>query len=56
MTMLSLLTLAMMLVVLPLLAARDAQPMRGLKKTVVWVAAFNLFFVFFLRVVIPRLG
>jgi hypothetical protein len=51
-----LLSLPLGLVVFPLLAARDPHPLRGFKKALVWVLTFNLFFVFLLRVVIPRLG
>lgn len=51
-----LLSVALGLVVFPILASRDPHPQRGLKKAVLWVLSFNLFFVFFLRVVIPRLG
>lgn len=56
MTKLVLLSVALGLVVFPLLAARDPHPWRGLKKALAWVVAFNLFFVFMLRVVVPRLG
>lgn len=56
MSKLALLSVALALVILPLLAARDPNPWRGMKKALVWVLAFNLFFVFFLRVVVPRLG
>jgi hypothetical protein len=51
-----LLSVALMLVVLPLVAARDPHPLRGLKKSLVWVIGFNAFFLFILRVVYPRLG
>jgi hypothetical protein len=50
------LSLALVLVVFPLIASTDRLPRRGMKKTLAWVVAFNLFFVFLLRVVIPRLG
>ena len=55
MTKLFLLTLVLMSVIFPMIAARDPLPARGMKKALVWVLAFNLFFVFLLRVVIPRL-
>lgn len=56
MTKLALLSIALATVILPLVAATDPNPWRGVKKALVWVLAFNLFFVFFLRVVVPRLG
>ncbi len=56
MSKLALLSIALATVVLPLVAARDPNPRRALKKALVWVLSFNLFFVFFLRVVVPRLG
>ena len=56
MTKLALLSIALATVVLPLMAARDAHPWRGLKKALVWVVVFNIFFLFFLRFVVPRLG
>ena len=56
MTKLALLSIALALVILPLVAARDPHPWRGMKKALVWVVAFNAFFVFFLRFVVPRLG
>lgn len=51
-----LLILALALVIFPIVASRDRQPRRGLKKALFWVLSFNLFFVFFLRVIVPRLG
>lgn len=56
MSKLLLLSVALVLVAFPLLAARDPHPVRGMKKALAWVISFNLFFVFLLRVVIPRLG
>lgn len=44
------------LIGLPLWAANDSHPRRGLKKALIWVVIFNLFYVFLLRVVVPRLG
>jgi hypothetical protein len=41
---------------LPLWASRDPHPMRGLRKAVLAVLLFDLFYVFILRVVVPRLG
>jgi formate-dependent nitrite reductase membrane component NrfD len=43
-------------VVIPLLAAAERDPRRGLKRTLVGLAAFNVFYAFLLRVVLPRLG
>ena len=51
-----LLSVALVLVALPLLAARDHHPRRGLKKALAWIISFNLFYVFVLRVIVPRLG
>jgi hypothetical protein len=42
-------------VMLPVLAARDRLPRRGLKRAIVWVVAFNAFYLFALRVIYPRL-
>lgn len=50
-----LLSVALALLGIPLWASRDAVPVRGLKKALVGVFAFNLLYVFFLRVVLPRL-
>ncbi len=44
------------LLALPILAARDPHPVRGLKRALASVMAFNLFFIFVLRVVVPRIG
>lgn len=48
------LMLAMMLI--PIIAARDASPLRGLKKAIVWFAWFSLFYVAALRFLYPRLS
>ncbi len=40
---------------LPVWAARDRSPVRGLKKTVFYLAMFNLFYLFAIRVLYPRL-
>lgn len=56
MSKLALLLIALALVVIPLIAARDPHPWRGLKRALIWVGGFNLFFVFFLRFIVPRLG
>jgi hypothetical protein len=36
-------------IALPARASRDPNPRRGLRKALIWVAAFNLFYVFSLR-------
>ena len=51
-----LLSVCLALVGIPLWAARDAHPGRGLKRALVGVVMFNLLYVFLLRVVVPRLG
>ena len=49
-------SVALALVALPLLAARDTQPKRGLKRALLYVVAFNACYVFFIRIVLPRIG
>ena len=51
-----LLTIAVALVVIPLLAAGDPSPTRGIKKTVVGIIAFDVFYLFLVRFVLPYLG
>jgi hypothetical protein len=51
-----LLSVCLALVSIPLMASRDPFPVRGLKRALVGVLLFNLFYVFLLRVVIPRVG
>lgn len=48
------LMLAMLLI--PILAARDARPRRGLKKALVWLVGFCFLYAFALRFVYPRLS
>jgi hypothetical protein len=43
------------LLVIPLAAARDPRPVRGLKKAVVWFVGFNLFYLLALRFIYPHL-
>jgi hypothetical protein len=43
------------LLVVPFVAARDPRPLRGLKKAVMWFVGFNLFYLFALRFIYPRL-
>ncbi len=42
-------------VVLPMIAARDPSPVRGLRKAVLWWVGFNLLYVFGFLYVYPRL-
>lgn len=51
-----LLSVCLALVSIPLWSARDPHPGRGLKRALVFVALFNLFYVFLVRVVVPRVG
>ncbi len=51
-----LMSVVLALMALPILASRDSVPERGLKRAIASIVAFNLFFVFLVRVVVPRLG
>ena len=51
-----LLSVCFALVGIPLWAPRDGHPGRGLKRVLLGVMLFNLFYVFLVRVVIPRVG
>lgn len=51
-----LLSICLALVGAPLMAARDPYPVRGLRKALLGVMLFNLFYMFLLRVVVPRVG
>jgi hypothetical protein len=48
-------SLMVALLVIPLAAASDPRPVRGLKKALVWFAGFNLFYLFALRFIYPHL-
>jgi hypothetical protein len=48
-------SLMLALLVVPFAAARDRRPLRGLKKAVLWFVGFNLFYLFALRFIYPRL-
>ena len=50
------LSVCLALVGIPLWASRDAHPGRGLKRALVGVIVFNLFYLVLLRVVVPRVG
>ena len=43
-------------VLLPMLAARERSPMRGLRKLVATLVAFNIFYLFAVLYLYPRLG
>ena len=42
-------------IALPMIFARDAKPKRGLRRTVVWMVLFCVFYVFAALYVYPRL-
>lgn len=49
-----LLSVCLALVSIPLWAASDRYPTRGLKRALWGILLFNLFYVFLVRVVVPR--
>lgn len=51
-----LLSICLALVGVPLMTASDPYPVRGLKRALLGVLVFNLFYVFLLRIVLPRVG
>lgn len=51
-----LLSVCLALVAIPLWASRDPLPGRGLKRALLGVMLFNLFYVVLVRVVIPRVA
>lgn len=51
-----LISVVIALVAFPLLAARDPNRRRGLKRALAGVAAFNVLYALMLRFVLPRLG
>jgi formate-dependent nitrite reductase membrane component NrfD len=51
-----LISVVIAMVVIPLLAASEPDPRRGLKRAVLGLTAFNVVYAFLLRVVLPRLG
>lgn len=51
-----LLSVCLALVGIPLWASRDSFPGRGLKRALLGVVVFNLFYMFLVRVVVPRVG
>ncbi len=50
-----LLSVIIVMIVLPITMARDTNAVRGLKKTLLLVIAFNLLYLFLVRYVYPRL-
>jgi len=42
-------------VVIPIRAARTRGARRGLRKAILWMVAFNLFYLFAVRIIYPRL-
>jgi hypothetical protein len=48
-------SLMLALLVIPIAAARDRRPVRGLKKALVWFVWFNLFYLVALRFLYPHL-
>jgi hypothetical protein len=54
----SLLLQSLMLAILaiPIVAARDPRPLRGLKKALVWFLGFTLLYAVALRFIYPRLS
>jgi hypothetical protein len=53
---LTLMSVVLALLTLPIIAASDPVPTRGLKRAIASVVAFNLFYMFLVRYVVPRLG
>ncbi len=50
-----LLTILVATVMIPMFAASDKSPVRGFRRTVLWMAAFNVFYMFALIYIWPRL-
>jgi hypothetical protein len=51
-----LLSVVIATVVLPMRAARDPQPVRGLRRMVLWLVLFNVLYMLALIHVMPRVG
>jgi hypothetical protein len=51
-----LLSTVIALIALPVIASREPNPKKALKKTILWLIAFNFFYLFAVRVIYPRLG
>jgi hypothetical protein len=50
-----LLSIVIMMVAIPVLAARDRSPKRGLQKAILLTIAFNVIYLFAVRFIYPRL-
>jgi hypothetical protein len=44
------------IIALPMIAAKDPSPVRGLRKTLLWWTAFNIWYLFAYLVLYPRLS
>jgi hypothetical protein len=51
-----LISIVLALIAIPVLAARDENPRRGLKRALAGIMGFTFVYAFLLRVVLPRLG
>ncbi|MFO0600857.1 MAG: hypothetical protein U0228_36440 [Myxococcaceae bacterium] len=51
-----LLSICIAMVAIPLFAAKDRHPGRGLKRALLGVVLFNVFYIVVLRVIVPRFG
>jgi hypothetical protein len=49
-------SLMLAILLIPILASRDARPRRGLKKAVVWLLGFSFFYAVALRFLYSRLS
>ncbi|MEO6238917.1 MAG: hypothetical protein ABIQ52_18125 [Vicinamibacterales bacterium] len=49
-----LLSIVILLIAIPILASRDRNPRRGLKRALLWMLAFNLFYVVIVRFIYPH--
>ena len=56
MSRLVLLSIVLGIVLIPIWAARQKHPLRGLRMALLGQATFHLFYAFLVRVVVPRLG
>jgi hypothetical protein len=49
-------SLMLAILLIPIIAARDPRPWRGLKKAMIWFLAFSLWYAVALRFLYPRLS
>lgn len=49
-------SLMLAVLVIPIIAARDARPLRGLKKALAWFVGFGLLYTLALRFLYPHLS